>query len=200
MSTKENIDFIKKELSNEEKFLETSMKMENFWKKYKVLVLSSAVVIGLGVIGYFANESFKQKDLIASNEAYAKLLKNPEDTTSLDILKSKNEKLYNIFQFQQAIQSADIKQLESIASKNIDIYSSLAQLEVALLKKDLDALTKYTYKDKALLKDYASLQEAFLLIEKKDYKKAKTRLDSISSESTVANFANTLKHYLIIKG
>jgi hypothetical protein len=199
MSTKENLDFVKKELSQEEKFLETSMKLEGFWKKYKMAIFAVGAFIFMGTALFFTNDYLKERDLLASNEAYVKLLKNPDDKASLELLETKNPKLYDAYVFQMAMRDSNIDKLNSIANKNIDILSSLATLQVALIEKDIDKLNKYSLKDKALIKEYATIQEAFLLIEKEEYKKAQSRLDSIPIDSQVANFSNALKHYLITK-
>ncbi len=37
MSLKENMDFVKEELNSEEKFLEGFVKLERFFKKYKLI-------------------------------------------------------------------------------------------------------------------------------------------------------------------
>jgi hypothetical protein len=199
MSTSENIEFVKKELSNEEKFLETSMKLESFWKKYKILVFIVVIISIVATAIYFANDYLKTKDLIASNEAYSKLLENPEDSNSLEVLKTKNPKLYDVYIFQEAIKNHDIEKLKTISSKNINILSDLSAIENSMISKDIKSINNYTYKDKAILKDYAIVQEVFLLIENKEYEKAKTRLEAISLESQLSMFANHLRHFLLTK-
>jgi hypothetical protein len=101
--------------------------------------------------------------------------------------------------FQQAIKNSNVDKLKEISKQKINIFSSLALLEIAIIEKNIDKLNKYSYKDKALIKEYALLQEVFLLIKKNNFTKAKSRLDSIPIDSSINKLANNLKHYLITK-
>ena len=53
MSIKENVDYVKTELSSEEKFLENFVKGERFFKKYKTLIFGFIAVIFIGIIAIF---------------------------------------------------------------------------------------------------------------------------------------------------
>lgn len=112
MSTKENIDFIKEELSSEEKFLESSIKLERFYKKYKVAIISAVAIAVVGTIGYYTQNYLHHKAIVASNEAYNKLLKDPKDTKSLEILKSKNQPLYALYMLQTSVKNSDSSALQ----------------------------------------------------------------------------------------
>ena len=41
MSIKENVDYVKEELNSQEKFLESFVKGERFYKKYRTLIFAS---------------------------------------------------------------------------------------------------------------------------------------------------------------
>ena len=45
MSIKENVDYVKTGLSSEEKFLESFVKGERFFKKYKTLIFAFVIII-----------------------------------------------------------------------------------------------------------------------------------------------------------
>ena len=51
MSIKENVDYIKEELSSQEKFLENFVKGERFYKKYKTLMFAFIDIDIVGGIG-----------------------------------------------------------------------------------------------------------------------------------------------------
>ena len=195
MSTKENIEFIKEELTNEEKFLEQIVKAEKFYKKYKKIIISSIVVLIIAIFAYIGYDLKKEHDLKVSNEAYMKLLENPEDKESLKILKEKNPTLYDVYQFRRALDSNNIEKLQKISSKNLPVISNIAKYHVAALKKDPDLLYKYELDQKALLKDLAVLDEVFLLYQKNEIKKAKNRLNTINKDSYVYPYAQFLLHY-----
>jgi hypothetical protein len=57
MSIKENVDYVKTGLSSEEKFLESFVKSERFFKKYKTLIFAFVIIIIVGIIGFFIKEN-----------------------------------------------------------------------------------------------------------------------------------------------
>ena len=67
MSIKENVDYIKSELSSEEKLLEGFVKSERFFKKYKNLLIALVVAIVLGSIFYVVKKSFDESNKYESN-------------------------------------------------------------------------------------------------------------------------------------
>ncbi|WP_281950600.1 hypothetical protein [Nitrosophilus kaiyonis] len=195
MGTKENIEFLKEELSSEEKFLEQIVRAEKFYKKYKKQLITVLVVFIVGIISYVGYDIKKDHDLKVSNEAYMKLLSNPKDSESLKILKEKNPTLFYVYQFRKAIEKNDIKKLEEISSKNIPIISNIAKYQISALKKDEKLLNSYTMDQKSLYKDLALLDEAYLLYTKSRIKEAKTKLKTINKDSFVYPYANFLLHY-----
>lgn len=192
---KGNIEFIKEELSNEEKFLEQVVKAERFYKKYKKHIVALAIVAIVGILGYVGYDMKKSHDLKVSNEAYLKLLKNPADTQAIDILKSKNPSLYEVYLFKKAIEKNDIKSLKKIASKNILVISNIAKYQAAALQKNEQDLYKYELDQKSLLKDLAILDEAYLLYSKNSIENAREKLSSISKDSLVYPYAQFLLHF-----
>ncbi len=192
---KGNIEFIKEELSNEEKFLEQVVKAERFYKKYKKHIVALAIVAIVGILGYVGYDMKKSHDLKVSNEAYLKLLKNPADTQAIDILKSKNPSLYEVYLFKKAIEKNDIKSLKKIASKNILVISNIAKYQAAALQKNEQDLYKYELDQKSLLKDLAILDEAYLLYSKNSIENAREKLSSIGKDSLVYPYAQFLLHF-----
>ena len=195
MAAKDTIEFLKEEISNEEKFLEQIVRAEKFYKKYKKHLIVATVFIVVLIGGYIGYDLKKEYDLKVSNEAYLKLLSNPQDKKSLNILKEKNPVLYDVFLFRTALEKNDAQKLNEIASKKIPVVSNIAAYQSAALKKDQKALYSYQLNQKSLLKDLAILDEAFLLYKKDEIKKAKERLKSINKDSFVYPYATFLLHY-----
>lgn len=195
MAVKDNIEFLKEEISNEEKMLEQVVKIERFYKKYKKQILAIVAILIVGGIGYGVYDLKQSHDLKVSNEAYIKLLKNPNDKESLNILKEKNPRLYTLFIFQEAVKKGDIDNLKKIASKKIFPLSNIAKYQEASLTKSKKDLEDYEYNQKALLKDMAILNEAFLLYEENNIKKAKEKLNLINEKSLLYPYAKFLLHY-----
>ena len=195
MGLKENIDAVKKELSAEEQFLGSIIKAEGFLKKYKILLMVFAALLVTVALAYTFYKSNQEQNLIASNEAYAKLQTNPNDKEALEALKSKNPKLYELFLFSSEIKSADISKLNSLKPNLTDpiLKDLLSYQEASLSKKDLSS---YSVKQKALLRVFAKIQEAYLLLQDGKTKEAAVVLSLISADSPLAQMAQSLKHYI----
>ena len=195
MGLKENVDAIKQELSAEEQFLESVIKAEGFFKKYKKLLIALAVIIVTAAVVYTLYSSMKVKNLNKSNEAYITLQENPTDAEALTTLKAKNPKLYQLFLFSNDIKSNDVAKLDSLASGVSDpILKDLIAYQKASLTKE--ALSAYSLKQEALLKELAKLQEIYLLFKEGKSDEAKSLLAQIPENSPLQQWAQSFKHYL----
>ena len=199
MSLKENINFVKNELSTEEKFFESVVKLEDFYKKYKIMIIGVVVALVFGFIGYKINNYFKTQSLIATNEAYNKLLSNSGDKEALELLKRKNEPLYDIYQLKQAMEKNDLQTLQLLQNSQNEFVADVAKYQLASSNSDLAKLTSYDLSTNALMKDLGLLQEAYILIQEGKYQDAKLKLDSISKESAVERYSSMMAHFLITK-
>ena len=192
MSLKENIDYIKEELNTEEKFLEKFIKFEQFYKKNKKVILGLAGIFVVGIFAYSINNFIQQQKLEKSNKAYLIVLKNPADSANLSILKNNNKKLYEVYQFQMALKNGN-KDIDS----GVDFLSDLSIYYKATNGKDINQLNDYSLSSKALLKDVAIFNEAYLLMKDNKIDEAKNRLSLISNESSIKELSNMLLHYSI---
>ena len=189
MSLKENVDYIKEELSSEEKFLESSLKAEKFYKKYKFLIfgvvgLAIAYFVAVGVMDYSAN-----KTKVEANIAYNKVMDDAKDTTSLNELKALNNKLYEIA----------LLKTNQATSTTVVYLKELEAYQNALKNEDIAALDKLISTQDFLLKDFASVNKALIYIEKQDYTKAKAALKVVPSDSQVTSLVTLIEHFLITK-
>jgi len=195
LSLKENIEAVKKELSAEEKFLENIVKAEGFWKKYSKPMIALAVLLIVAALAMAFYNYTKEKSLIASNEAYIALIKNPTDKDALATLKSKNPKLYQLFLFSNEIKKSDVAKLEAISSQISDpILKDLLSYQKASLSGE--GMSEYSMKQGAILKDLASLQAVYTLFKEGKSKEAKALLAQISESSQLQQIAQSFKHYL----
>ncbi len=193
MSLKDNIEAIKEELSTEEKFLESMIKGESFFKKNKKLILLAGGAILVGIIASSLYNYKKEMDLKESNEIYIKLLSTKDDKSLESQLKSKNPNLYMLYKFQKVIKKNDIEKLKELSNSIKDpILKDLVSYQIdSLSKKDI---MKYVGNDGAL-KEFALLQQAFIELENKNYEKANEVLDFIPINSPLHQLASALKHY-----
>ncbi len=191
MSLKENVSFIKDEISTQEQFFESFFKIEKFYKKYKKIILASLVLAILALLITAITGFLNEKDTEVANEAYSKVLLNNSDQTSLNELKSANEALYNIVLFQ-------ISKDKTTAS-NIAFLEDIALYNSAVAKSDIVALDGMIMKQDFLLKDFAVLSKTLIFIDKKEYKKAKETISRIDEKSRVLPLSNMIKHFLLTK-
>ena len=195
MGTKENLEYIKEELSNDEKLLESVIKAEKFYKKYQKHIKVAAIALIIAALGYIGYEWKVEADLRASNEAYMRLLSNPEDKEALQILRSKNEKLYILYLYKEALAKEDVDTLQKIAKSDLPVLSDLARYHVAAIRVDEPELYSYGVKKDAILKEMALLDDGYLNMKQNRIKIARERMAAIGEHSPAYPFAKLLAHY-----
>ena len=189
MSLKENIAFLKDEITTEEKFFEGFFKLEKIWKKYKLILISGIGIAVVAFIGTSINNYLETQNKIKANTAFNTLLENPSDLVATKTLKDINP---NLFLISQYIANKDLK----IDSEYLNTISSFHS---AVKANDIEAINKTTLDPKFLLKDYAIFQKALIQARNKDFAGAKETLKLIPIGSSVSSLSNKLNHYLLTK-
>jgi len=192
MSLKDDVNYIKNELSNEEKFLENFVRAERFFKKYKNFILFLLVVLVVGTIGYFIKKSIDKTNLYDANVALNSYLET-KDKKDLEVLKTKNKNLYEVALYLEAkkdLKGADI---------SLKYLKDILDYQVAVLNANENELDVLAKKSDFLLRDYAIFNRALILVNDKKYEEAKELLNQISKESRASELSNLLKHYLVTK-
>jgi len=193
LALKENIEAVKKEIGTEEQFLESIIKSERFFKKYKKRIISVAVIVVLAGGTYATLNALEENRLEVSNAAYNKLLKDPSDEASKIVLKDKNERLYNFYRFQMALESDDTDILKELAQYKQDpVISDLAAYQ-------LSGIENKTSSSSELLSGFIALQEGYKLLQVDKVKEAKLKFAQIDLNSPLKNISNNLEHYQGIK-
>ena len=192
MSIKENVDYVKNELSSEEKFLENFVKSERFLKKYKTLIFTIIALIILGAIGFVIKTNIDETNKLEANIALSKFL-DTNDEKALATLKDKNEKLYEIALFLKA------KKENKTTEINIPLLKELAKFQMALETKNLEELNNLSMQNDFLLKEFAIFNKALLLANEGKFEESKTTLNQIPQTSKASELANLLNHYLLTK-
>jgi len=184
-----NIADIKKELSGDEKVLESAFKLETLYKKHKFKLW--AIVIGLVVFfaGTAIQESMHESRLTKAHEAFVSLQVNSDDASALKTLKENNPALFELYSYAQASKKQDTKALEAlIHSKNAVIADASAYTVGVLKKKPVDS---------TLYAEMSLFQEAYLAIKSGDAKVAQSKLEEIDERSALAVISGFLKHSII---
>lgn len=190
LSLKDNVNAIKEELSAEEQFLESVIKAEGFWKKYKKIILTLAVALVIGLLVKVGMEYMHERNIQASNKAYNQLLSDGENSQALATLKSSNPKLYEIYLFKNVAKSTDVAALEKVKSEIKDpILQNLLSYQIASLNK------KVTSADAGVAQPLALLQEGYLLLQDDKIKEANAKFAQIPADSALRDIVANLKHY-----
>ena len=191
MSLKENIEAVKTELNTEEQFLESMIKFERVFKKYKYYFITLAVVIILFTIGYNIQNYLNQQRLNASNSAFIKLQKDPNDKTAIATLKENNNRLYTLLTMQTLM-----KEGKSIDKSSLDdIQKSLLEYYEASSSLNKEKLSAYANSDNPILKDFATLQEGYLFLKEKNFKTANIKFSQIPVNSPLKDISKSFSHY-----
>lgn len=193
MSIKENVNYVKTELSSEEKFLENFVKGERFFKKYKTLIFAFVAILLIGIIAFFIKNSLVQSNKIEANIAFNKVLENSNDAQALANLKDKNPQLYDVAMFLQAKKDA------KSADVNVPLLKELSKYQVALANKNISELDNLSMQNDFLLKDFAIFNKALFLTNEGKFNEAKTTLALIPQTSKAFELAKLLNHYLLTK-
>ena len=189
MSIKDNVNYVKKELSGDEKVLESALKIETLYKKHKIKIWSVVAALVLFFGGKAAMDAMHEAKLAEANQAFLTLQTKPDDAQALRTLKEKNQALFELFTYAQAAKKQDIKALGALAGSNSEIIADASAYTVATLERRSS--------DSKLYKEMALFEEAYLLIKAGDTKRAKAKLELIDERSPLAMLAQLLKHSTI---
>ena len=193
MSMKENVEHIKGELNSEEKFIESFVKVERFYKKYKTALIGGLLVVVIAVAGYSINSYTSAQNKIAANDAFATLMEDPNNTEAFNVLKDKNPILAQI------IEAKKVQSEGKTIAIDAQYLSQLPLYDEAIQKQDSAKLATLSMQNDFLLKEYALFQQALMLTQKEEYIKAKEALKQIPEQSQVNQLSSALKHFLLTK-
>jgi hypothetical protein len=200
VSIKEQMEYAKEELTQDEKLLAGLIKAERFYKRNKMVILALVAIVVLGGAGYGVMGYLKEQKLLKANEAFLALKANPEDKGAMETLRRENPALAELVTLDRAIEKGDVKALETLKSSGDPLVSDLAAYHLGVLQKRADLLKDYRMKSGALLKDFALFDEAYLLMKEGKVKEAKERLAMITDNSPLKPVAKMLGHYGIVSG
>ncbi len=193
MSLKDNVNYIKEELNTEEKFLESFVKVERFYKKNRLIIIIALIIIIGGAIAYFTTKSIQTQNKLEANIAFNKVIENPKDAQALATLKEKNEQLFQVAQYIQASKENKLANIQVKYLKELSLY------QAALEKNDINKLSTISMQNDFLLKEFAIFNKALILTQEGKFEDAKATLKLIPSNSQVFELVKALNHYLVAK-
>ncbi|SFV57693.1 hypothetical protein MNB_SV-12-1417 [hydrothermal vent metagenome] len=189
MSIKETIDEAKKEFSSDEQMLVHAFKLEKFYKKHKIAIISFVAVLLLFFGARAVMGAIEESRLNSANEAYLTLTKDANNIEALAILKEKNPKLFELYSYKKAVQGEDLKLLKTLSSSKNEFISDMSSYHLSVLEGKVS--------ESELYKEIAVVDDAYLLIKDGKIDEARNQLDLIGEESPVYNISTLIKHYTI---
>ncbi|OSQ24242.1 hypothetical protein CCON61_05345 [Campylobacter concisus] len=187
MAIKEDLTQIKQEIGAQEQFLESMIKGERFFRKYKKFMIIAIIVAVIAIIGFYSNKIINDNRIEDANLAYSKLILNPNDANALSILKEKEPNLYALFSLQQKLDKNETNGI-----------SELANLKVNPIVKDI-ILSQNGNANNQILSEYSTLLKGFELLKQNKIKEANDEFNKISLDSQLQTLVKNLKHYQGIK-
>lgn len=189
MSLKENIDYMKTELTAQEQFLENFVKAEKIFKKYKILIFGALVGVILLVIAMFSYDYMEEQNKIKANLAFNEFLADTNNQQALDKLKANNKNLYEI-----AMHIKDENHIPDVA-----IFKEIAMFQNAVKSGDTKTIDTLLSNNNFLFKDYAVVIKALQAIKADDYKSAQETIKMLPKDSMSSDLASLLEHYIATK-
>ncbi len=190
MSLKENLDYIKEEVSAQESFMEKTFKLEQFYKKYKIVLIGTVSAVVIGFIGLSVSNYTNEQNMIKDNQAFNTFLLDSSNSEALNYLKTNNEKLHTIAMYMND-KNTDVSKIEFL--------SDLSKYTKAMSKNSIDDISTSTQSQNFLLKDFALFNKALIQAQNGKYQDSKESLKLISTVSSISSLSNMLEHYLLTK-
>ena len=184
LNLKQNVEFVKTEMQNDEKMLVGIFKFESFLRRHKKSIIAFIAIFILATIGHYANIYYQNYKADKLSSAYEAALKILEDSKS---------KLYDLYIFQKAIKDSNKEALEKLQNSKDPLIAQFATMQSASLSENIKGL------DSKAAGDFGILQAAFLELKASNTTKAREILSKIPNDSPIREVANALEH-LTIKG
>jgi hypothetical protein len=189
LSIQDNVNYVKKELSGDEKVLESAVKIATLYRKHKLKLWVFLIALVIFFIGRGIEARIEASKLLTANEAFLSLQSNAKDTKALEILKENNLALFELYSYTQAIENKDSKALHLLSKSKNAIIADMSAYGASVIEEK--AYNSLLYKDMALF------TQAYLSIESANIQDAKNKLQEIDEESALATVTGFLKHSTI---
>ncbi|OCS28118.1 hypothetical protein CFV33872_03870 [Campylobacter fetus subsp. venerealis CCUG 33872] len=183
MAIKDDLNYIKTEISSQEQFFRKCDKKRKIHKKNKKIIIAIVAVAVAALIAYAVLDQIKSSNITESNQAYAALLSNPNDKEAKQTLMQKNPSLFALYAIKTAYDS-----------NNTEILDEATNLTIDPLLKQILQNAKGESGD-GLLSTYNSLVKGYELLAENKLSEAKIEFSKIPSNSPLEPVAKNLEHY-----
>ncbi len=189
MSIKDDVKYVKKELSADEQVLESALKLETLYNKHKRKIWTVLILIVLLFLGKIVFDSVQDSRINSANEALLALQKDPKNSEALETLQSNNPALYELYSYAEAVKSEDAKRLDELTKSKNSLIADVSQYTGQVLSSKSS--------DSVYYKEMSLIEDAYIALKAGKSEAAKEKLELIDARSPVAPIADLLKHYTI---
>jgi len=189
MSIQSDINYVKSELSADEKVLEGALKIETLYNKNRLLIWGVVIAALVAFGGKSIVEGMEEQKLVEANSAYLALQKDPKDATALATLKAKNPPLFELYTYAQALKTQEFSTLATLHQSKNEIIADLSRYHSSIAKGESVDSKYYA--------DMTHILQAYEAIKNSKPKVAKEKLDMIDENSPLNATATLLRHSTI---
>jgi hypothetical protein len=186
VSIKDELNYVKTELSADEKVLESAFRLESFLKRHKNKLVGVAIAAIAGTIAYNGYAFYEASKLEAANGALLTLQRNPNDKSALSLLKENAPRLYEHFILQEAAEKGDVDTVKVLETSGNEVVADMSRYSAAVLQRKTTNSTLY--------RELALLEEAYAALKRGDRETAIAKLELIDERSPASGAAMLLRH------
>ena len=185
MSLKDEMNYVKEELTSDEKLLESAFRLERLYKKHKVKIWAVVLLLVLGFGGNALYGLYQENRLEEANRALLALQKNPADTAALKQLESNNPRLYALYRYSVAVDQGKAAALKPLESSGDPLGDLVRYHEAVLSNRPGDS--RYYH-------DLSLVEKAYEALKAGKKEVARSQLSLVGENSPVAGIARLLRH------
>ncbi len=187
MSLKDEIKYVKDELSSDEKLLENAFKLERFYKKYKMAIWGLVIALIAIFGGTWLYGTYTDYRLGKANDALLTLQKDPKNTEALAALKKYNPSLHALYSYSVARKSESMDSLsrEKSVSSN-SVLSDIVSYHKAVMASKAG--------DSSYYRDLSTVEKAYEALNRGEKDKARSLLITIGENSPLSKIAKLMMH------
>ena len=185
MSLKDEMNYVKEELTSDEKLLESAFRLERLYKKHKVKIWAVVILLVAGLGGNALYGVYQDHRLAQANQALLTLEKHPADAAALRQLESNNPKLYALYRYSTAVDQGDAAALKPLENSADPLGDLVRYHEAVLSNRPGDS--KYYH-------DLSLVEKAYEALKAGKKELARSQLALVGENSPVAGIARLLRH------
>jgi len=186
VSLRDDVNYVKEELTSDEKILESAFRLEKFYKKHRIKIYALLALVVLGWGGKVGYDAYLSHRIAVANEALLTLEKNPADGKALQELRSNNPKLYRLYRYSVAVANGKKDVLKETAASDDALVADLSRYHEAVWSAKAG--------DSRYYPDLSKVEQAYQALRAGKKEEAKSLLALIGENSPVAGIARLLRH------